>query len=173
MPILRHAQFAVTMEIYTEVSNDAERLLTWVDLAGGLSKPAPPLMRMSLMQQAIRTRDPHRLLGEVPSVRQQTRVSEEALRSARGRYAAGETLRTIAKDTGVSRQRLSSLLRESGVRLRRTAPSDEEVQEMARRYAAGESLEHVGARLGFSAGTIRNHLIDVGVVLRDSHGRER
>lgn len=144
-----------------------------VDLAGGLSKLAPPLARLSLMHRAIRLRARHGVRREESHVRQQARVSGEVLLSAEAQYAAGETLRTIATDVGVSRQRLASLLRERGVRLRRTAPSDAEVQEMVRRYADGESLERVGARVGFSAGTVRNHLIAAGVLLRDPQGRER
>lgn len=144
-----------------------------VDLAGGLSKLAPPLARLSLMHRAIRLRARRGVRREESYVRQQTRVSGEVLLSAEAQYAAGETLRTIATEVGVSRQRLASLLRERGVRLRRTAPSDAEVQEMVRRYADGESLERVGARVGFSAGTVRNHLIAAGVLLRDPQGRER
>lgn len=51
-------------------------------------------------------------------MRRQTRISAEAMVSAEARYGPGETLRAIAKDSGVSRQRLGSLLREPGVRLR-------------------------------------------------------
>lgn len=149
------------------------RSISYVDLAGGLSKLAPPLARLSLMHRAIRLRSRHGVRREESHVRQQARVSGEVLLSAEAQYAAGETLRTIATEVGVSRQRLASLLRERGVRLRRTAPSDAEVQEMVRRYADGESLERVGARVGFSAGTVRNHLIVAGVLLRDPQGRER
>lgn len=106
-------------------------------------------------------------------VRQQTRVSEDALVAAEARYVAGATLREIAPEVGISRQRLASLLRVRGVRLRRTPPSDAEVEEMVRRYAAGESLERIGSRLGFSAGTVRNWLTARDVVMRDCHGRER
>lgn len=100
-------------------------------------------------------------------------ISDESLDTVEGRYHAGETLRAIANDVGLSRHRLASLLRERGVRIRRAAPSPAEVQEMARRYQDGESLARVGRRLGFSAGTIRNHLIASGVTLRDPQGRER
>tara|TARA_B100000700_G_C14462535_1_gene586797 strand:+ start:264 stop:593 length:330 start_codon:yes stop_codon:yes gene_type:complete len=109
----------------------------------------------------------------VPRTRQQATVSDDALVLAEARYGKNETLRQIAKDIGVSRQRLASLLRERGVRLRSITPSAAEVNEMARRYAEGESLERVGTRLGYSAGTVRNHLLAEGVVMRDSHGRPR
>ncbi|SDH65814.1 hypothetical protein SAMN04488693_1025 [Arthrobacter subterraneus] len=144
-----------------------------VDLAGGVSKLAPPLARMSSMHGAIRLRTIHRPRREAPRVRQQARISEEELLMAEARYATGETLRKIVRDFGVSRQRLASLLRARGVRLRRTTPSSSEVDEMTRRYAEGESLERVGIGLGYSAGTVRSYLLAEGVALRDSHGRAR
>lgn len=128
---------------------------------------------MSLIHSAIRLRPGHRPHREVPSVRQQARVSEEAFSWAEAKYANGGTLREVAKDIGVSRERLASLLRARGVRLRRAAPSSAEVEEMVRRYATGESLDRVGTRLGYSAGTVRNYLLAQDVTLRDSHGRPR
>lgn len=141
-----------------------------MDLAGGLSKPAPALARMTATHRMIRRRalNPPQ---EHAHVRQQTRVSEELLTSAENRYAAGGTLREIANDLGIGRERLATLLRARGVRLRGATPSDDEVREMARLYAAGESLERVGTRLGFSAGTVRNHLLSAGARMRDTHGR--
>lgn len=171
IPTIRGKREAVSARRLRTASVRSLRHL--VDLAGGLSKLAPPLARLSLMHRAIRLRARHGVRREESHVRQQARVSGEVLLSAEAQYAAGETLRTIATEVGVSRQRLASLLRERGVRLRRTAPSDAEVQEMVRRYADGESLERVGAHVGFSAGTVRNHLIAAGVLLRDPQGRER
>lgn len=143
-----------------------------MDLAGGLSKLAPSLVRMAAMHAQIRHRPAHPA-RRAPVVGTQTRVSEAALLAAEARYAAGATLREIAPDLDVSRQRLAALLRARGIRLRRRTPSAAEVDEMARRYSAGESLERVGSRLGFSAGTVRLHLLETGLRMRDSHGRER
>ncbi len=128
---------------------------------------------MAVVHRTIRVRPGPRRSRAVPRTRQQATVSDDALVLAEARYGKNETLRQIAKDIGVSRQRLASLLRERGVRLRSITPSAAEVNEMARRYAEGESLERVGTRLGYSAGTVRNHLLAEGVVMRDSHGRPR
>lgn len=144
-----------------------------VDLGGALSKLAPPLARMAAAHREIRRRTRRLDRRTVLDIRQQVRLSEDALLAAETRYRAGATLREIAADLGVSRPRLSCLLRERGVRLRRRPPSSAEVAEMRCRYAAGESLERVGSRLGFSAGTVRSWLLDEGVVMRDSHGREQ
>lgn len=146
---------------------------TMVDLAGGLSKPAPPLVHMGSLHRTIRARAPRPTQIGLALVRSQRRISDETLDALEARYRAGETLRVIANDVGLSRQRLAPLLRDRGVRIRRATPSSSEVREMVRRYGGGESLERVGASLEFSAGTVRNHLIAAGVVLRDPQGRER
>ncbi|UAL32145.1 hypothetical protein K8W59_02715 [Nocardioides rotundus] len=144
-----------------------------VDLAGAFSKLAPPVSRVAAVHYAIRLRDSSFKPRRAACVRQATRVSEYDLAAAENRYEAGATLREIASDVGVSRERLAALLRSRGIKLRRSSPSDAEVDEMVRLYEGGESLERVGARLGFSAGTVRNWLLSRGVAMRDCHGRER
>lgn len=72
------------------------------------------------------------------------------MRSAKCRYMAGATLIQIAKDLGITRQRLAVELRSRGVHLRGQAPSNIEVDEMVRRYGSGESLGQVGSDLNFS-----------------------
>ena len=146
------------------------RLRTRVDLAGSLSKLAPSLDRMGSLHWSIRGRRTQPRPLE-PRARKLPRVSEEMLVRADARYAAGATLREIAKELRLRRERLASLLRTRGVRLRRATPSDKEVREMVRRYESGESLDRVGSCLGFSAGTVRNHRLRAGTVLRDTHGR--
>ena len=99
------------------------------------------------------------------------RLTEAMLDEAQSRYEAGATLRLIADDLGVSRQRLAARLRERGVKIRGEGPTPEQVLEMVWRYDQGESLARVGARLGFNGGTVRAHLRRAGVALRDTHGR--
>ncbi|WP_157608736.1 helix-turn-helix domain-containing protein [Saccharomonospora glauca] len=101
------------------------------------------------------------------------RLTDAMMLEAERRYEAKETLSVIARDLGVSRQRLAGHLRARGVKIRREGPSAEQVGEMCSRYAQGESLATVGEKVGFDAGTVRNHLIAAGVTLRDCHGRER
>lgn len=144
-----------------------------VDLAGGLSKLAPALVRMGRLHRTIRARAARATHRRVAPDSMQRRVTGEALEAAVARYRAGETLRAIATDVGLSRHGLAALLRERGVRIRRATPSAAEVRDMVQRYANGESLERVGERQGFSAGTVRNHLIAAGVALRDPQGRDR
>lgn len=144
-----------------------------VDLAEGLSKLAPPLTLMAVAHEQIRQRTRRPASSGTTRTRRQTLPSETALLAAQSRYETGAKLSEIASDLGVSRQRLTSLLRGRGVRLRRSSPSQSEVNEMVCRYAAGESLERVASHSGFSAGTVRNWLTTSVVKVRDSHGRER
>lgn len=95
------------------------------------------------------------------------------LDDAQGRYEAETTLRLIADDLGVTRQRLATRLRERGVAIRGEGPTPEQVLEMVRRYDQGASLARVVARLGFNGGTVRAHLIRSGLAMRVTQGRIR
>jgi predicted transcriptional regulator len=142
-----------------------------VDLAAALSKLAPQLARTAAMHRQIGRRGKKSVPSQAARVRHRTRLSDAVLLAAEIRYEAGATLREIAPDLSVSRQRLASLLRARGVKWRRMTPSLWKVGEMVRKYESGESLDRVGSRLGFSAGTVRNHLLAAGTVMRDTHGR--
>ncbi|WP_020693881.1 hypothetical protein [Brevibacterium senegalense] len=145
-----------------------------VEVARQCSNLAPALTRAVSSHHAIRRRDSlvrQESLKQLP--RPVTRLTETMLLEAERRYRGGEILRTIAKDLGVSRERLSSHLRERGVRLRREKPTPALVLEMCRRYEQGESLARVGARLGFNPSSVRVTLLAAGVKLRDTHGRVR
>lgn len=87
-------------------------------------------------------------------------------------YQDGQTVYEVADALGISRQRVSTVLKTAGVYLRRNSPSPEQVGEMARLYEQGLSLVQVGERLGFNDGTVWRHLQAAGVPMRDTHGRE-
>lgn len=126
------------------------------------------------MQEEIRRRRRVRSAQKQPThIHQVKRITEADLIETEKRYRAGATLRTLASDLGISRERLSRLLRERGVQFRFNSPTDGDIAEMIRNYQAGESLERVGERLGFDAHTVRKHLPDGGFKTRDSHGQER
>lgn len=147
----------------------------WVEVARQCSNPAPSLQRAISSHRMIRRRPmpvaisrefAQRLPCPVP------RLTEAMLDEAERRYRAGEILRLIAGDLGVSHQRLAERLRDRGVRLRGEQPSPEQVLEMCRWYEQGESLARVGAKVGFNASTVRIHLLRAGLALRDSQGRK-
>ena len=144
-----------------------------VDLAGGLSKLAPPLGYMRSLHRTIRSRAGRPTQRESAPASAHRSIGSETLDTLEWRYHDGEALRAIANDVGMSRHRLASLLRGRGVRIRGASPSSAEVREMARLYRAGESLKRIGGGLGYSAGTIRNHLLTADVTLRSPQARVR
>ena len=87
-------------------------------------------------------------------------------------YQDGQTVYEVADEVGISRQRVSTVLKKAGIYLRRNSPSPEQVDEMARLYEQGLSLVQVGERLGFDHGTVWRRLRAAGVLMRDTHGRE-
>jgi AraC-like DNA-binding protein len=145
-----------------------------VEVRQAFSELTPTMTRAIVMHEGIRRRKRTRSAQTQPThIHQVKRITETDLVEAEKRYRAGETLRTLASDLGISRERLSRLLRERGVQFRLNSPTDGDIAEMIRSYQAGESLERIAEQLGFDAHTVRKHLLDGGFKTRDSHGRER
>lgn len=142
----------------------------WVDLAEGLSKLAPPVIQMLRAHQSIRARK-HRTHRRRHQPQQAPRASADLLQRAEAAYAAGGSLKAVARQVGLGHERLSRLLREGGVVLRNHSPSISEIRLMRSMYEQGASLERVGNKFGYTAGTVRKHLIAAGVMMRDTHGR--
>lgn len=87
-------------------------------------------------------------------------------------YQDGQTVYEVAAEIGISRGRVSTVLKKAGIYLRRNSPTPEQIAEMARLYNQGLSLVRVGEQLGFNDGTVWNHLRAAGVAMRDTQGRE-
>ena len=66
--------------------------------------------------------------------------------------------------------RFASLLRERGIKVRRSSPAEVQIDQMVYRYEAGESLAKIGEKLGFQPNTVRTQLLRRGVTTRDTHG---
>lgn len=104
---------------------------------------------MGSLHWSIRGRRPQPRPLE-PRARKLPRVSEEMLVRAEARYAAGATLREIAKELGLRRERLASLLRTRGgcacgVQRRRTRKSG--------RWSAGTSRVNHSIAWGHVSGS--------------------
>ena len=85
-----------------------------------------------------RDRPSHR---PVPSVRQkQTRLTDSQRSELLERYLAGETATGLAKELGVHRATVFSLLRRAGVQTRYRILSDDDVAAARQMYEAGQSL---------------------------------
>ena len=141
-----------------------------MELAGGLSKLAPPAIQMMQAHRSIRARR-HRTHRRRHQAQQVPRASEDVLQRAEAAYTAGGSLKAVARQVGLGHERLARLLRERGVVLRNHSPSSCEIQLMRSMYEQGASLKRVGDRFGYTAGTVRKHLIVAGTVMRDTHSR--
>ena len=124
---------------------------------------------MARAHQSIRA-GRHRTHRRTPHPQQTPRASEDLLQRAEAAYAAGGSLKAVARQVGIGHERFSRLLQERGVALRNHSPSSSETQLMQAMYEQGSSLERVGDRFGYTAATVRKHLLGVGVVMRDTRG---
>lgn len=145
------------------------RDFTNVDLAEGLSKLAPPVIQMVRAHQLIRA-GRHRTHRRTRHPQQAPRASEDLLQRAEAAYAAGGSLKTVARQVGLGHERLARLLRERGVVLRNHSPSSSEIRLMCAMYEQGASLARVGDKFGYTTATVRKHLRKAGVLMREAHG---
>ena len=90
-----------------------------VELAGALSKLAPPVIQLVRAHQSIRA-GRHRMHRRTRHPQQAPRASEDLLHRAEAAYAAGESLKAVACQVGLGHERPSRLLRERGVVMRDT-----------------------------------------------------
>lgn len=140
-----------------------------MDLAEGLSKLAPPVIQMVRAHQSIRA-GRYRTHRRTRHPQQAPQASEDLLQRAETAYAAGGSLKTVARQVGLGHERLARLLRERGVVLRNHSPSSSEIRLMRAMYEQGASLERVGDKFGYTAATVRKHLRKAGVLMREAHG---
>ncbi|MCX2164067.1 hypothetical protein, partial [Corynebacterium auriscanis] len=125
-----------------------------VELTVGMSKLAPAVIQMVRAHRSIRARwhGPQRRRRQP---RKAPRASEDLLQRVETAYAAGESLKTVARQVGLGHELLARLLRERGVVLRNHSPSANEIRLMRSMYEQGASLERVGDKFGYTAGIIR------------------
>ena len=86
------------------------------------------------------------------------------------RYEAGETTQQIASRHEISKTRVSTILREKGIVIRRQGLTTEQAREAATLYMAGKSLAWIGAHFGVSYTTVATELRKQGVQLRPRPG---
>jgi hypothetical protein len=89
-----------------------------------------------------------------------------------GRYADGESLETLAKNTGIDRRVVRTLLADAGVPIRERHPVPaHQGGWVVEQYLAGITLRELAHRIGCSYGTVRRYLLRAGVGLRSPGGR--
>lgn len=88
------------------------------------------------------------------------------------RYKVGATQRELAREYGVHRTTVTSILNRHGAERHRGLHPDL-VDEAVQRYTDGQSLATIGRALGADPGTVKARLLERGVAMRDTHGRPR
>jgi hypothetical protein len=89
-----------------------------------------------------------------------------------GRYADGKSLEALAKDTGIDRRVVRTLLAGAGVPIRERHPVPaHQGRWVVEQYLAGVTLRELADRTGCSYGTVRRYLLRAGVGLRSPGGR--
>jgi hypothetical protein len=111
-----------------------------------------------------RDRPSHR---PVPSVRQQqTRLSDSQRSDVLDRYLAGESATALARELGVHRATVFSLLRRAGVQTRNRILSDDDVAAARNMYEAGQSLAVIGEHFDVTDRTVLNVFRRLGIPTR-------
>lgn len=105
-----------------------------------------------------------------PKSRTKRHLSATDTADITARYEAGETTQQIGIRYGISKTRVSDVLRDHGITIRRQGLTTEQVTEAAALYATGQSLAPIGARFGVSHTTVAAALRDRGVQLRPRPG---
>jgi transposase-like protein len=84
------------------------------------------------------------------------------------RYTAGDTIRALSREYGVSRSGVCQLLQDEGVALREHGISPDDEEEAVRLYESGLTIRQVAERIGASHGTIQRVLNKHAGVMRAS-----
>lgn len=106
-----------------------------------------------------------------PDIRMHALLDDTQIQAIAKEYQSGSTVYELASKYGISRQKVSQLLKEQGIQMRLRSMTDDEIERAKRLYEDGDSLQRVGDRLGFTARTVHLRLRERGVRMRDTHGR--
>jgi hypothetical protein len=105
-----------------------------------------------------------------PKPRLKRFLNAQGVTDIAARYEAGETTQQIGNRYGISKSRVTTILREQGIAIRRQGLNEERISEAATLYAAGRSLAWLGARYGISHTTVAAALRRQGMHLRPRPG---
>lgn len=101
-----------------------------------------------------------------PQRQAQTRLTDAEVAQLITAYQADAKINQLATDFGINRNTVSSILRSSGVQLRRRGLSADDVAQVDALYLSGWSLAHIANQLGCTAETVRQALHRTGVQRR-------
>jgi hypothetical protein len=89
------------------------------------------------------------------------------------RYTAGEAIRALSLEYGISRSGLRQLLQNEKMVLREQGITPEDVERAVQLYSQGMTLVQVAEQVGSSYGTLRKVFHEHGVVMRACGQRRR
>lgn len=84
-------------------------------------------------------------------------------------YGAGKTMKELAAEFGISRQTVSTHLRQAGAPIRREGIDHDKAAEVAALYEAGWTSREIADRYGVSPDTVLRALRRRGVAIRSRH----
>jgi DNA-binding IclR family transcriptional regulator len=94
------------------------------------------------------------------------RLSDETVAALLRDYHAGSSLADLQRTYSLGRGSVQRLLREAGIRRRRTSLTDAEAAELVERYGAGLTIREIAAKHGLPKTTVQGALTRLGVVMR-------
>lgn len=101
------------------------------------------------------------------------RLGAEKVGGVVRRAKAGESVRSLARELGVSNSALTRMLREEGVVIQRRTVSAEDEQALARAYDAGNTIAGLEKQFKLSHGAVIRALHRAGVEMRAKAPRKK
>lgn len=127
-----------------------------VVLSGKLSNPETARQLTTLTQTCPR---PAPTQSPAPKLtRRRTSLTEKELRHAVSVYAAGQSVKGLAKELDVHHTVISKSLKQAGVRLRQTGLSEAEVEAARTLRALGWTYARIAERYNCGVETVRRRL---------------
>jgi uncharacterized protein (DUF433 family) len=120
-------------------------------------------LRKGILALASRVQAGRPVVAVPPQRQVQTRLTDAEVARLITAYQAGTKISQLAVDFGINRNTVSSILRSSGIELRRRGLPAGSVAEVAALYLAGWSLTGIGDHFGCTAETVRQALHQAGV----------
>lgn len=122
-----------------------------------------------------------KVLPDLPSIVEQPtlprsikrRLTPMAREAIALRHKAGEAIKALSKDFGVSESALRDLLLTAGVEFRKHPITPEDIDLAVELYESGLTVTQIVKRLCYPIGTIRRVLCERGVVMRAPATRPR
>jgi lambda repressor-like predicted transcriptional regulator len=101
-----------------------------------------------------------------PQKQAQTRLDPEEVAKLAAAYQAGGRVKQLARQFGIHRYTVSSILQREGVTLRPRVIHPDDLPEVIRLYRDGWALARLAAKFDVSPSTVTNALRNAGVPIR-------